>query len=478
MAALLRNKKTGRYAIQFRTVDGSGRRPILRLGKVSKAEAENWRTHVDHLNAALAGRRAPEWSTVQWLQTLSPKQHAKLVKYGLIQPREEEKAVPLATFLQQYIDKRTDLKRRTRINLEQAKGKLVDVLGAERDLRQITTGHAKDFRRRLLEKLAGATVATHIKKARQFFQDAVDLRLIEDNPFTDVKAGKQANPRRQQYVSPADAQKVIDHCPSVEWKTLFALARFGGLRVPSETSLLELADLDWDRDRFKVRSPKTEHHEGREFRWVPMFPALRPFLEGAAAAAMMIGARHVLAHLRTENPRTTALKIVQRAGLKPWPKLFQNLRSSCQTDLTGKHERHVVCAWLGNTEEVAKGHYLQVTDDHFRAGAGLAKSDAKSDAGGTGQQRTRPVISAGNPDKSGRTGTPSIPPRGVRPPGKSAEQVGIAKNGDAKSDANRDLSRATRAGRKAVSAGRGPDLRKSLAKIARGARRGGEGGHR
>jgi hypothetical protein len=28
---------------------------------------------------------------------------------------------------------------------------------------------------------------------------------------------------------------------------------------------------------------------------------------------------------------------------------------------------HVVCAWLGNSESVARKHYLQVTEEHFEA---------------------------------------------------------------------------------------------------------------
>lgn len=27
---------------------------------------------------------------------------------------------------------------------------------------------------------------------------------------------------------------------------------------------------------------------------------------------------------------------------------------------------HIVCAWIGNSEDVAKRHYLQVTDNHFQ----------------------------------------------------------------------------------------------------------------
>lgn len=65
------------------------------------------------------------------------------------------------------------------------------------------------------------------------------------------------------------------------------------------------------------------------------------------------------------NLRTTFLKIIKRAGLKPWPKLFQNLRASRQTELQEIYPTHVVCSWMGNSPKVAQKHYLQGTDEHF-----------------------------------------------------------------------------------------------------------------
>ena len=58
-------------------------------------------------------------------------------------------------------------------------------------------------------------------------------------------------------------------------------------------------------------------------------------------------------------------RIVKRAGLKPWPRIFHNLRASRQTELEAQHPTHVVCSWIGNSPAVAQKHYLQVTDDHF-----------------------------------------------------------------------------------------------------------------
>ena len=71
-----------------------------------------------------------------------------------------------------------------------------------------------------------------------------------------------------------------------------------------------------------------------------------------------------------------------------WPKLFHNLRASCETDLTAKHSIHVVTAWIGNTPKIALGHYLQTLDSDFtKAVEGYEKSGAESGANGGGRDR-------------------------------------------------------------------------------------------
>ena len=51
--------------------------------------------------------------------------------------------------------------------------------------------------------------------------------------------------------------------------------------------------------------------------------------------------------------------------MQPWPKLFQNLRSTRETELADEFPMHVVCQWIGNSQPIAAKHYLQVTADHF-----------------------------------------------------------------------------------------------------------------
>lgn len=102
------------------------------------------------------------------------------------------------------------------------------------------------------------------------------------------------------------ADKVLNACPDGDWRLIFALCRFGGLRCPSEVSRLRLNDVDWGRDRFLVHSPKTEHHEGKASRWVPIFPELRPHLEEAWETAEP-GQESNRAHERDEEPESLAI---------------------------------------------------------------------------------------------------------------------------------------------------------------------------
>ena len=287
----------------------------------------------------------------------------------------------LEAFLTEYIAGRTDLKESTRTNLKIGADRMVAFFGANRDLLSITAGDCDDWVCKLKEEYAGATVAKTVKWAKQFFRAARRRRLIVENPFDEIKPAGMANKAREFFVDREITRQVLDACPDAEWRLLFALSRFGGLRCPSEH--LELTWDDVKPDRFWVRSPKTEHHEGREGRWVPIFPELREYLEDVRELAPP-GTVHVITRYRdrNQNLRTQLKRIIQRAGLKPWPRLFHNLRASRETELAAAHPIHVVCAWMGNTERIAAKHYLQITEADFERTAGLPGASSITDTAG------------------------------------------------------------------------------------------------
>ncbi len=229
---------------------------------------------------------------------------------------------------------------------------------------------ADEYARWLLKHLAPATAHKECQIAAQFFRHAFRKGLIERNPFDGVTVGKATNDDRRVFVSRRMIQRLLDKCPNREWRTVVALARYGGLRCSSEIALLKWSDIQWDTERFTVTSPKTNRY-GKGTRVVPIFPELRPFLDEAFSMAAE-GERWVVPMLNgnaNKNLGTTFRKIVRRAGVEPWPKPFQNCRSSRQTELEQQFPTYVVCAWLGNTPTVTHKHYLTVTDEHFESAA-------------------------------------------------------------------------------------------------------------
>ncbi|MBN1124561.1 MAG: site-specific integrase [Sedimentisphaerales bacterium] len=214
--------------------------------------------------------------------------------------------------------------------------------------------------------LAENTVRRTIGKARQFFKAAVRSHLIPANPFDDIPAALRENKSRHYFISRQEADQVLEACPDAQWRLIFVLCRYGGLRCPSEVLSLQWQDIDWERSRIKVTSPKTAHHVGHEFRIIPLFPEIRPYLmdvyEQAEPGTQWIITRYRLKNL---NLRTQFQRILRRAHIETWPKLFQNLRSTRETELCEIYPVHVVCAWIGNSIPIAMKNYLQVTDDHF-----------------------------------------------------------------------------------------------------------------
>ena len=104
------------------------------------------------------------------------------------------------------------------------------------------------------------------------------------------------------------------------------------------------------------------------------------------------------------NLRTQLERIIRKAGLTPWQKPFQNLRSTRETELAEAYPMHVVCKWLGNSELVAAKHYLQLTDDHFKRAVHKPMNNALQNA----MQHSAAGDRNGSQEKSTRVAEPAI----------------------------------------------------------------------
>jgi integrase len=264
-------------------------------------------------------------------------------------------------------------------NSLQVARKLAEHFGPRKPLAAITRGDATDWRLSLVSSgLADASVRKHCGFAKHFFGQAVDHELIRDNPFGKLVSASVGNEARQFFITREATDKILEAAPDATWRLIIALSRYGGLRCPSEHLGLRWGDVDWEHGRITVTSPKTAHHVNGGSRVIPLFPELRPYLDEAFEQAEE-GAEYVITRYRSKNAnlRTQLERIIRRAGLEPWPKPFQNLRSTRETELADEYPTHVVCRWLGNSQPVATKHYLQMTDEHFnRALEGGAESGA------------------------------------------------------------------------------------------------------
>jgi len=169
-------------------------------------------------------------------------------------------------------------------------------------------------------------------------------------------------------------------------------SRYAGLRCPSEVVGLRWGDVNWERGRLTVRSPKTSNHEGHAVRVVPIAPELRPILQNLFDRAD-VGAEAVVPRLRDPrtNLRTHFERIIAKAGEKPWPRLFHNMRASCATDWVEEYPAHVVASWLGHSPMIAAQHYLQTRDAHFDLAAGIGRAEVAKDAAGDSEAAAIPA---------------------------------------------------------------------------------------
>ncbi len=371
--ASIGNDSGGRKRILF--VAGDGKRRTVRLGRASRRQAETVRGHVENLVAAVLSRQAPPDETSRWGAALPDLLRKRVEAVGLLEPPEPEPdAGPtLGAFLGEYLAGRTDIKRSTRLVLGHTARCLQGFFGPDKGLADITEADADAWAAWLkgTEGLAPNTVRRRSGIAKQFFRAAVRARVLDRNPFTDLKSSVRESRGRDRFIGRDVTQKVIDACPDAEWRLIVALCRYGGLRCPSEVLRLTWADVHWAQNRFTVHSSKTEHHEGKGTRDVPLFPELVPYLRDVFEGAEP-GTEHVVTRYDAatcENLRTQFHRIICKAAVEPWPKLFQNLRSTRETELAETFPLHVVCKWIGNSRLVAKKHYLQVTDEHFQKAA-------------------------------------------------------------------------------------------------------------
>lgn len=370
--ASITNGPNGNRIVQFVIPDG--RRKSIRLGKVSKRQAELVKHHIEEILASLRTNQTIPQATKQWIDGLDTRLLSSLASTGLI---EGQQVLDLGNLASRYIKKRSDLKPKTTKFLRNAADKAIEFFGATKRAGSITIADARDWRRWMLaEGLSEATTRTHTRGVKQIFRDACDRRILDENPFAELPSGSIAN-TNDRFVTTGEMDRVLAACPSDAWRALLVLCRYGGLRCPSETHRLIWRDVDFDAGVLTVHSPKTEHHHGHDKRVVPIQPRLATIL--AKLPYPPTDAQPVL-DLTQHNLHKRLARIIGDAGVEPWADPFHCLRRSCQTEWVQEFPEYAVAAWIGNSTVVARRHYLKIPAELIRRATGRDSRAAKSGA--------------------------------------------------------------------------------------------------
>jgi integrase len=375
-------KLTGFRSIQYTEADG--RRPLIRLGRVSQKSALAVKTKIEAILDAKFSMISMDRETAQWvgnLATANPAIYDKLARHNLVPPREVDssagkKLTTLGPFLESVLRERKGTVAASTLDIDrQAKDLLIERFGAEKQLKDISEGDVDSFRLWLgkpksddpLESGRGLSPNTCRKRCgvcRRMFKSAVRQRLIPSNPFLEVPGGVTVQPvkAKEFFVTPEATQLLLDNAPNDEFRLVIALARYGTLRCPSESNGLKWEDISWDKERFSVFSPKTN-----TTRTIPLFGEVRLWLDKQYFRDDADPV-YVLKRYRGEdvNLRTALYKVIKKAGLEKWPKPFMNLRQSRAIELARDYPQHVAAAWAGHTEETAKEFYWRPTEDDFQ----------------------------------------------------------------------------------------------------------------
>jgi integrase len=275
-----------------------------------------------------------------------------------------------------YIEERKlDCSHYTIRNLSQARDKLNAYFGTAREISSITTEEAKAFRVHLVKVggLARNAVSTHCRKAKQFFDEAIERGHATVNPFAKMKDMQEIrNEERHRFMTPEQSGRVLAACPCDEWRAIFCLARFGGMRRV-EIVELQWEDIHWTKNLIRLHGAKGRTGHGARMRNVPLFPEIASALRKLMAGRPKTTGRIVLGYESVSNMGVPMKRIIEAAGIEDFVKPFLNLRSTRSTELA---ERKIpiqdFCRWLGHSPRIALEFYMQVRSESYdRAAASI-----------------------------------------------------------------------------------------------------------
>lgn len=390
-------KRTNHWAIQFKDPNHRCRTITLGFSKYTAKVAMDLKEVVEKLLfKKLTSDPTLDKRTLTWIETASPDIRKKLAKVGLFEEVLPPKQYTCKELWDAFIQERK--KRVEEGTLEEAtlkadltiRRRFLKFFDSRTTLSELNKERMLEWRAALpklsetRKQNSEATVTGTIIKAMTVFNWAVEQKWIKESPLKDVPRGSYRNPDNDRNITIDEYHRLLDACRCYDWKVIFALARIGGLRAPSEVRCLRWSDVKWDEGVLIVTSPKTKRYKGKDKRCVPLFPALREILENYPDCDKTDSEFVVDCNRVPKTSFGTQFgRIAKAAGLGKIPRPFDNMRASRSNEIYAAHGPFYESKWIGHSQKVAFDCYLQIRPEDIQRAiddqTGIRKPEEKPD---------------------------------------------------------------------------------------------------
>lgn len=351
------------YHVIYEPANG-GKRKIT--GFTNKLTAQNFCYNLNRLSTLRKNGSDLTAALTEWIDSLSDEVHEQLASDGILPSRIKPGTLQeLTEYFLTGKDSQEELKESTLKSRRSMVNRWLEFFGKHRSVTDITTEDARKYAAYHAGKYAPATWGREVKSLKLIFNFAVDeLHWIKENPFRKFKGGNQSNKEKLHDVTLEETRLILEECPTAEMRLIFSLARFGGLRIPSELAALDWECINFKRNTLTVNIPKKtgkKAQENGEFatRVTPLWPELRQAFEEYWETLPEGAGLKVFPACPTGQALTSRFrKILKRAGVPMWGNFFKSMRATRDTELRRKFPEYKVNAWIGHTQAVAEGHYI------------------------------------------------------------------------------------------------------------------------
>ena len=363
--ATLNRKKSGCWSIQY-DLPGERRKTITLPSRFEQQTAEDMRKTIGKLiyfQENGLDYRTEDKRLRTWIETANPRIRNKLANHGLI---KIPKRITTKELWEGFFAQKEGVAESTLDTYVAAQTRFFTFFKESEWITDLTEERMIAWKKALKERYVDATVAGTLAKAKAVFNWAVKQQGLEANPLKNVERGSYENRKNDRFITEEEYYRLLDVAICQEWRVIFALARIGGLRAPSEVLGVRWSKVDWESNTFSFVDSKRKERNGDPFeRTVPLFPALRVELEALYERDREMNYEFVINRYR--DPKTnlgTRFKdAAEAAGLGKIPRPFDNMRASRSTEINNMKGPKVESLWIGHSQQTAFKHYLMLTNE-------------------------------------------------------------------------------------------------------------------